>query len=108
MFYNNPAQSVIVNVESPSPGAKGGAVDAAAKPDSSSTVVEQGRAKARASKLALEKQKTENHRQSRDREKVNKSVPDMIFSDGDVRSSTGHRSGAFNTQALAMKAPSPR
>lgn len=69
-------------------------------------MVEPGRTRAHASKLALEKQKTENQQHSRDRERASNTVPDMIFSDGDARSSLGHRGGAFNTQALAMKAPS--
>lgn len=55
VFYNNPAQSVIVNVESPSPETRGERADAAAKPDSTSTVIERGRPISKASKLALEK-----------------------------------------------------
>ena len=59
-FYNNPAQSVIVNVESPSPDGKRELEDHSAKPDSMSMVIEPGKTMARGSRLAIEKQKTEN------------------------------------------------
>jgi hypothetical protein len=43
VFYNNPAQSVIVNVESPSPDGKEELGDNFAKPDSMSVVLEPGK-----------------------------------------------------------------
>ena len=106
VFYNNPAQSVIVNVESPSPDGKEELEDNAAKPDSMSMVLEPGKSMSQPGKLAVERQKTENQRRSRERGRVSETGPDMIFTEGDVRSSAGLRSGGLNTQSLAMKVPS--
>jgi len=100
VFYNNPARSAIANAESPLPGAPDGKArpgDPSLNPDAASTVVEQGRAQAQPNRLTLERQQTERQRQDRDQQAVNATVPDMVFSEGDVRSSLGHRDGASTT-----------